>query len=66
MEKITQLGGNQMISMLYKEEIVLVKLKVLGILNKVTEDELYTKEMLITDLTNLVEKLDLMDERIED
>jgi hypothetical protein len=31
----------------------------------VVEDDLYTKEMLVQDLTNLVEKLDVMDDKVE-
>ncbi|ETI67878.1 hypothetical protein [Neobacillus vireti] len=44
-----------------KEEIASIKAEVLGILNMVIGDDLYNKEMMVTDLTNLVALLDEMD-----
>lgn len=48
-----------------KEELVGIKLKVLQILNMVLEDELYRKDMLVKDLTNLVAELDQMEEKAQ-
>jgi hypothetical protein len=45
--------GDNMVDLNRKEEISLIKTKVLGILNMVRGDDLYNKEMMITDLTNL-------------
>jgi len=48
-----------------KEEIAFIKSKILGILNMVTEDDLYNKEMMRVDLINLVATLDEMEEKIK-
>ncbi|MDQ0197080.1 hypothetical protein [Neobacillus ginsengisoli] len=53
-----------MIDLNRKEEIIKIKLSVLKILNMVLEDDLYKREMLVDDLTNLVATLDNMDDRI--
>lgn len=53
-----------MIDLVRKEEIASIKSKVLGILNMVVGDDLYKKEMMITDLTNLVATLDEMEDNV--
>jgi hypothetical protein len=54
-----------MVDLVRKEEISTIKAKVLGILNMVISDDLYNKEMMVVDLTNLVAALDEMDDKIE-
>jgi hypothetical protein len=41
-----------MVNLLHKEQICRLKVKALATLNMVIDDELYSKEMLIRDLTN--------------
>jgi hypothetical protein len=48
-----------------KEELVGIKLKVLQILNMILEDELYKKDMLVKDLTNLIAHLDYLEDRVQ-
>ncbi|ETI67765.1 hypothetical protein [Neobacillus vireti] len=43
-----------------KEKVASIKAKVLGILSMVIGDDLYNKEMMVPDLTNLVALLDEM------
>lgn len=54
-----------MVDLVRKEELATIKAKVLGILNMFIEDDLYNREMMITDLTNLVAALDEMEGKIE-
>jgi len=54
-----------MVDLVRKEEISTIKAKVLGILNMVISDDLYNKEMMVVDLTNLVAALDEMEVKIE-
>ena len=59
------MAGVNMVDLVRKEEISFIKTKVLGILNMFSEDDIYKKEMMITDLTNLVAALDEMEDKVE-
>jgi hypothetical protein len=48
-----------------KEELVGIKFRVLQILNMVLEDDLYKKDMLVKDLTNLIAQLDQMEDKVD-
>jgi hypothetical protein len=47
-----------------KETFVELKLMALGILSKLMNDELYTKDMLIEDLKKLIRRLDAEEPRL--
>jgi hypothetical protein len=53
-----------MIDLLRKEQICILKVKALAILNMVSDDDLYSKDMLIQDLTNLIAFLDQMEDEV--
>ncbi|MFP5109536.1 hypothetical protein ACSU6B_22695 [Neobacillus sp. C211] len=53
-----------MVDLLRKEQICILKVKALAMLNQVIDDELYSKKMLIRDLTNLLVFLDQMEDEV--
>jgi hypothetical protein len=53
-----------MVDLVLKEQVCKLKVKALEMLNMVIEDELYSKDMLIRDLTNLIAFLDLMEDDV--
>jgi hypothetical protein len=53
-----------MVDLLRKEQICIVKVKALAMLNMVIDDELYSKDMLIRDLTNLIAFLDQIEDEV--
>jgi hypothetical protein len=65
---ITPHTNHEVITMAYswedKETFVELKLMALGILSKLMNDELYTKDMLIEDLKKLIRRLDEEEPRL--
>jgi hypothetical protein len=53
-----------MVDLIRKEQICILKVKALAMLNMVIEDELYSKDALTRDLTNLVAFLDQMEDEV--
>jgi hypothetical protein len=54
-----------MVDLIRKEQICKLKVKALAMLNMVIEDEQYSKDMLIRDLTNLIAFLDQMEDEVQ-